>query len=99
MAKGNFLSKEIQEKTLNITPSEFVDFLNKRGPDEKCAFCREGDYGVSPSPSGDSAAIVAAPVPNHSGVGVWLFPASCSVCGYTIFFNANFVARQILESK
>ena len=99
MSRGSFLEPETKARSLVVTPEEFVDFLNTHGPDTKCGFCHKGEYGVSPGLSGDAAALVATPVPTHAGVGVWLFPASCQLCGYTVFFNANLVTVKIMETE
>lgn len=96
MDAANFLDAETTERTLQITPKQFVDYLNLHGRDTTCSFCKVGEYGVGPSPSGDTAALVAAPVPVQTDIGIWFFVASCLTCGHTAFFNAAMVTKRIV---
>lgn len=99
MKSSRIASAEELELSSKITGQQFVDYLNSKGPDVKCSFCGVGEYGVSPNPSGDGTAIISAPAPNHSGIGVWFFPAACVECGFTILFSASFVTNAILGTK
>lgn len=87
-------SQEMTSKTIEVTPEEFVEYLNSIAPQSMCTFCG-GEWGVSATPDGKTAAFVAAQVPNHSGVGVWFFLASCVDCGNSMLFNASHVTRSI----
>lgn len=95
MENPRIANRESQEQSLKITTKEFLDYLNRINFDAKCSYCGTGDFGVAPNPNGDSAALVATPVPNHNGLGMWLFPATCVECGYTIFFSAPMVTKAI----
>lgn len=99
MSKAIIATAEIQELSLKISPQQVVDFLNHCNPDAKCSFCQKGDYGVGYGPSGENAAVVAAPVPNQDGTALWFYPATCISCGHVILFNAITVAEFILEKK
>lgn len=94
MNNPRFASPETMEKTLKVTPEEFVNYLNSIAPTSVCTFCG-GDWGVTASPDGETAALIATPVPNGNGIGVWFFVASCVKCGNSMFFNATRVARTI----
>lgn len=99
MKGSRIASSRTQELSSKITAQQFVDYLNQKGPDVKCSFCGVGEYGVGPNPSGSATALISTPVPDHSGIGVWFFPAACVECGYTILFNASVVTRAIMGNE
>jgi len=84
---------------LKVPVEAVVDYLNRVNKDSKCTFCNTGDYGVIPSPSGGTASVVAAPVPNIQHLGVWFFLATCMDCGHTIFFNARHVLAKMRNGR
>ena len=84
------------DKEYQVTPQLFMEYLKRINPDAVCSFCG-GDFGVAADPTGKIAPIVATPVPHVKGLGIWLYTASCVNCGHSIFFNAPFVASQVLE--
>ena len=94
MDSPRIATNELMAKTLEVTPEQFVGYLNSIAPESTCTFC-SGEWGVSSTPDGKTAAFVAAQVPNHKGVGVWFFIASCVDCGNSMFFNAGHVTRKI----
>lgn len=85
------------ELTTQVTPTQFVEYLNSHGPNTKCDFCGVGEYGVGTNIDGEFAPLVAAPVPTHKHVGVWFFIAACVECGNTKFFSANQVVRSVFK--
>lgn len=95
MKNNRMAPLNIQEITKKITADEFVKYLNEFGPNTKCSFCGNGDYGVGQNPTDSATSMVATPVPDHNGVGLWFFPATCLDCGHTIFFSATKVAKKI----
>lgn len=98
MKSSRVASSTSQDLSSKITVQQFVDYLNSKGPDVKCSFCGVGEYGVSSNPSGDATALISSPVPDHSGIGIWFFPAACIECGFTILFNAAMVTKAIVEA-
>lgn len=91
------MTEETKLKALQVTAEDFVNYMNSFGEAIRCSYCGTGDYGVAPDPAGKGTAMVATPVPNFKGVGVWFYPATCQSCGHTIFFSASFVSRQIFK--
>lgn len=87
---------EAQQRVLQVTRGNFLEYLNSVNADATCGFCG-GDYGVSSDPSGEGAPLVATPVPHVKGLGLWLYTVSCMKCGHTLFFHAPFVAEHILD--
>jgi predicted nucleic-acid-binding Zn-ribbon protein len=88
-----------ENPALKVPVQAVVDYLNRIDKDGKCTFCHVGDYGVIPSPSGGTASVVAAPVPNVQHLGVWFFVATCMNCGHTIFFNARHVLAAMRNGR
>jgi predicted nucleic-acid-binding Zn-ribbon protein len=88
---------ETPERTaLTVPGDELAKYWNERVPDNKCAFCKVGEYALASSPSGDgTAAVVAAPIPNMQHLGMWFYVATCRNCGYVAFFNANSIVRDM----
>lgn len=83
------------KEILNVPIQVIVDYLNGINEHAKCTFCNIGDYGVLPAPTGGTAAVVAAPVPNVQHVGVWFYLATCVNCGNTIMLNARHVLAKM----
>lgn len=86
---------EMLQLITRVSPNEFVDFLNRISPGNKCGFCLEGEYGVSSSPDGRHTALVVSPVPTSPGVGLWSFIASCQRCGHIAMFDAARVSKLV----
>ncbi len=85
--------RNAQQKALKVPIEAVINFLDRLNPGSKCDFCKTGEYGVVPAPSGGTAGVVATPVPNVQHLGVWFYFATCTTCGHTIFFSAPMVHR------
>lgn len=78
-----------EHKALKVPKDAFEGFLERMRPGRTCSFCSSGKYQVAPSPTGETAGVVATPVPNLPKIGVWFFAASCDFCGDTRFFHTG----------
>lgn len=95
-------SEEMKAKYSQVTPRDFVEYLNEKGRDGQntlCGYCGIGEIGVFPSPDGKMAAMVSAPIPDGSGLAVWSYIAACGNCGNLLFFAATKVVNHVLEKK
>ena len=91
------VSKKIADSIKSLTDDQLLDYLNRVNADAKCTYCG-GEYGVSRDPQNKNAALVATPVPNTQGIGMWFYPATCIDCGHTILFNASHVVHKLKEA-
>lgn len=80
-----------------VSADMLVAYLNKVAPHSRCAFCGEGEYAIPSDPTGESASMVATPIPHMKSVGLWLYTAVCRNCANVVFFHAPMIATQIFK--
>jgi hypothetical protein len=88
-----------QKNALKVPVDALIGFLDRANPKSHCSFCKVGEYGVMSAPEGGTAGVVAAPVPNSKTLGIWLYFATCTTCGHTVFFNAPFVMHKMQDEQ
>lgn len=94
------VSDEQQNQALKVPGAALADFLNRVAPDNKCSFCRVGEYNIISAPTGGGVSgVVAATVPNVQHLGIWFFLASCKLCGNTALFNCQAVLAAMKKDQ
>ncbi|MFJ2526237.1 hypothetical protein ACIOWB_24235 [Pseudomonas capeferrum] len=84
-------------KRLQVPREALRDYLDRMRPGRRCTFCETGLYEAAPAPNGGTAGLVSTPVPHISGLGVWFYSATCTICGDTRLFHANMVRNAMSE--
>ncbi|EPV3838501.1 TPA: hypothetical protein ACRRX3_002797 [Morganella morganii] len=96
-------NQRLVELTASITAQELAEFLKRtiepvEGEDKnfRCHFCKSDKWHIKPYPgSEDKPMLVANPIPLTKNFAAWYFTVSCSTCGYSMFFDAQLVSRNI----
>lgn len=97
---------KLQDITTSITSDELIAYLKKvleaDGDDEakfECHYCKSKEWLIKAYPGdADRPLLVAHPIPQKN-LSAWYFPVSCRECGYTMFFDGQFVTRAIDKQR